>query len=144
MMVHSHPTHEYTTFECWFYKLTFSYMEKLTHCLRDCKPFNSSVRWSKSWCWAHQKIMLLKVFHFGSLFSSSFLVRVFFGLVSFPFFLDFSGLLLCVLYFVQLTGIISQVLSIVRKIYDSEPWFWYIIGVQKLAYNSNLLTCMQS
>lgn len=37
MMVHSHPTHEYTTFECWFYKLTFSYMEKLTHCLRDCK-----------------------------------------------------------------------------------------------------------
>jgi hypothetical protein len=44
-------------------------------------------------------------------------------LVWFPFFLDFFGLLLCVLYFVQLTGIISQVLSIVRKIYDSGPWF---------------------
>ncbi len=71
----------------------------------------------------HQKIMLLKVFHFGSLFSSSFLVGGFFGLVWFPFFLDFFGLLLCVLYFVQLTGIISQVLSIVRKIYDSGPWF---------------------
>ncbi len=144
MMVHSHPTHEYTTCECWFYKLTFSSMEKLTHCLRDCKPFKFSVRWSKSWCWVHQKIMLLQVFHFGSLFSSSFLVGGFFGLVSFPFFLDFFGLFLCVLYFAQLTGIISQVLSIVRKIYDSGPWIWYIIGVQKLAYNSNLLTCIQS
>lgn len=66
--------------------------------------------------------MLLKFFRFGSLFSSSFLVGGFFGLVSFPFFLDFFGLL-CVLYFVQLTGIISQVLSMFRKIYDSGPWF---------------------